>query len=806
MERLLDFFAPNHYDLNFVVNKTQKLLTGTVTITGTAKTSPIKLHAKHLDIESLTVNGQPAKFTQKSDVLTIKTPQTGDLKLKITYTHHLTANLQGAYLSTYRHKGKTETIVITQFESHYARECFPCIDEPAAKATFSLTITTDPTDTVLSNMPAKTQKDGTTTFETTPRMSTYLLAFAIGKFKSHTTTTKNGVTVTTYASLAQPDANLTYATDFAAKALDLYDDLFKTPYPLPKLDQVAIPDFAFGAMENWGLVIYREQALLANQNSALDQKLYVSIVIAHELSHMWFGNLATFDWWNDLWLNESFATLIEIYAVDQIDPSLDAWNDFYSDVVIPALRRDCLPGIQPVKCEVKNPAEIPALFDGAIVYAKGARLMLMLMRLMGQDAFFAGLADYFARHAYGNTTASDLWRALTPHASFDVAAFMTPWLTQPGYPVLTNQKQHRFLLAPPYCKDSPCNRDCPCYPIPEVKDDLSGHYIINLPTDQFQTALANFNTLSLEQKLRLLLDRQLLAKTPLVPSTDLITLLRRFPTETNFAIWDTLALITADLKIFFTPGSPSERQFKNFVKSLATVQFDRLGLTAMADEPANDTKLRPIILGLMSYSEDPTFQDQILENFRQTPIEKIDPNIRPVILPALTKLNAKNLRQLSLQHLIQLYQTSPDPELRLDLLTAIAAIKDSKRLATFLPLLTDGTIRPGDRIIFFVRLLRNPIATSLVLDWLLRNWDWAQEAEGDKTISDYPRYTANVICAAPDFAKFKSFFTPKLNDPALTRTLRVAFAEIQARLDLIATDGPDVTSALNTPANSPNRQ
>jgi len=792
MEKLLDYFTPNNYALEFNIDKHQKLLTGTASITGTVLRPTIKLHAKNLDISSLTINDQPTDFTTDDDVISIQTPSTGELNIKITYTHQLTTNMQGAYLSTYEHDGQTQTIVATQFESHYARECFPCIDEPAAKATFDLTITTDPADTVLSNMPIKTQENGTTIFETSPKMSTYLVAFVIGQFKKHETVSAHGIKVTTYASLAQPNNQLEYSADFAAKTLDFYDELFKTPYPLPKLDQVALPDFEAGAMENWGLITYREQALLCNDNSALDQKLYVSLVIAHEVSHQWFGNLVTMAWWNDLWLNESFATLIETYAVDKIAPQLDAWSDFYSGTVVPALRRDCLPGVQPVKCEVQNPAEIATLFDGAIVYAKGARLMLMLMRLMGESSFFAGLADYFNKYAYQNTTADDLWDSLATHANFDVREFMTPWLIQPGYPVLRHEHQQRFLIA-----EDPTESSF-VYPIHEVKDDLSGHYIINLGTDEFQAALQAFDSKSTEQKLRLLFDRQLLAGTPSVVSADLLSLLVNFPPTTQYVIWEALASIVTDLKIFFTPHSTPDNHFKAFVGDLAKAQFARLGLTPNQNEPYNDTKLRPIILALLAYSEDNAFQASVIEQFGSLAIEDVNPNIRASILATLTRLNTTQPinDQLSPQCLIELYQNSSNPELQLDLLFALASIKDPSLIQSHLALIKDGSIRPGDRIVFFVRLLRNPTATPITLDWLYSNWDWLLEAEGDKTIIDYPRCAGNTIRTTTDFGKFKTFFTPKLNHPFLTRTLEIAFAEIAARLDRIATDSPGVIGAL----------
>ena len=279
--------------------------------------------------------------------------------------------MEGAYLSTYEYNGETEKIVATQFESHYARECFPCIDEPIAKATFSLKITSVDTDTILSNMPASftTTQDGikTVEFAETPRMSTYLVAFAAGKFNATRAKTQHGVDITVYAGLHQNSSDLAYAAQFAADVLDYYDDRFGTPFPLPKMDLLALPDFEAGAMENWGLVTFREIALIANENSSLDTKQYVAIVIAHELSHMWFGDLVTMAWWDDLWLNESFANMMEVYSTDKIRPELRAWEDFYLSAVSGSLSRDSLPGVQPVEVDVNSVESIAKLFDGARV-------------------------------------------------------------------------------------------------------------------------------------------------------------------------------------------------------------------------------------------------------------------------------------------------------------------------------------------------------------------------------------------------------------------------------------------------------
>ena len=506
MERFFDYFAPSRYELDLHINAEKTELASKAKITGEA--SKIKLHAEKLAIRHLKLNGEEVDYKRERGAIAIEGVKKGQIELEIEYFAPIEGDMQGVYLSTYDYRGKTRKMVSTQFESHYARECFPCVDEPEAKAVFQLTIASDvPTDTIISNMPADEEKvEGdtkTVTFEEAPKMSTYLVAFAVGDFVSYETTSRHGVKITAYACAHQSEKDLVYAGDFAADVLDFYDDCFKTPFPLPKMDLLAVPDFEAGAMENWGLVTFREIAMLANEKSSFDQKQYVAIVIAHELSHMWFGDLVTMKWWDDLWLNESFANMMEIYSTDKVRPELSAWDDFYTSAILGAFNRDCLPGVQPVK----NVEEISNLFDGAIVYGKGSRLLLMLMREMGEKNFFRGLADYFKKHKYGNTEANDLWEALNPHADFDVKRYMTPWLTQSGYPVLDHGKQERFLLTGRSHDEK--------YPIHDIRDDLSGHYLIKLSDEELAEKLEQLGNLSREQKLRLLIDRHFCRPSPM---------------------------------------------------------------------------------------------------------------------------------------------------------------------------------------------------------------------------------------------------------------------------------------------------
>ncbi|MBR5418635.1 M1 family metallopeptidase [Candidatus Saccharibacteria bacterium] len=780
MERFFDYFAPSRYELDLHINAEKTEVAAKAKIIGEAKASKIKLHVEKLAIRSLKLNGEDYDYRRERGAIAIEGVKKGEITLDIEYFAPIKPDMEGVYLSTYEYRGKTKKMVSTQFESHYARECFPSVDEPAAKAVFQLTISSDvPTDTIISNMPAVSETvEGdtkTVVFEDSPKMSTYLVAFAVGDFVKYETTSKHGVKITAYAGIHQSAKDLEYAGDFAADVLDFYDDCFKTPFPLPKMDLLAVPDFEAGAMENWGLVTFREIAMLANEKSSFDQKQYVAIVIAHELSHMWFGDLVTMKWWDDLWLNESFANMMEVYSTDKIRPELSAWDDFFTSAILGSLQRDCLPGVQPVKVEVGSVEEIANLFDGAIVYGKGSRLLLMLMRTMGETNFFKGLADYFKKHQYGNTEANDLWDALSPYADFDVRKFMTPWLTQSGYPVITDGKQERFLLTG---KDNGEK-----YPIRELRDDLSGHYIINLSEDELNDKLEWLDQLTREQKIRLLIDRRLLAQTKRADSASLLPLLEAFKEETDPLIWELLSAIINDLKIFFLPNTKEKNRFKKFIRGIAQTNYDRLGIKARANEPIDDMKLRPIIMGLMHYACDEEYIEAVEEEYGKTYVAKLNQDLRWVITSTLAREHA----DLSLKY-FGIYCTTPDAALKRDLMGALTATRDHDIAFSYLAKLKDGTVRSQDRLMFYIRLLRNYKVRSEAFDWVYDNWEWLRQAEGDKTIPDYPRYMAYYVQTEKDAEKYREFFKKRSKEKILARDVAVAFAEIDARLKLIASD------------------
>jgi puromycin-sensitive aminopeptidase len=339
----------------------------------------------------------------------------------------------------------------TQFESLDARRAFPCWDEPSQKAVFGITMVVPNELMAFSNMPEKSCKslliDNSSTSEPksnvykeitfldTPIMSTYLVAFCVGEFDYVQDQTNHGVLVRVYTPPGKSQSGL-FALDCAIKALDAYDDFFSYPYPLPKLDMVAIPEFAMGAMENWGLVTYREVDLLIDPTTASNaQKQRVCTVVTHELAHQWFGNLVTMAWWDDLWLNEGFASWAENWAANEIFPEWTMWDQFTTGHLSAAMRLDSLKSSHPIQVPICHAEEVEEVFD-AISYCKGGSVVRMIKAVLGMKAFQEGLSSYMKEYAYKNTETLDLWAAWEASSGMPVQEMMASWTEQMGFPLL----------------------------------------------------------------------------------------------------------------------------------------------------------------------------------------------------------------------------------------------------------------------------------------------------------------------------------------------------------------------------------
>ena len=373
----------------------------------------------------------------------------GEGSLHLQFSGILNDQMAGFYRSKYTRSDGTEAyMATTQFESVDARRAFPCWDEPEHKAYYQMTLDVPTHLLALANMPVQSEEalpDGKkrVTFQPTPVVfSTYLVAFVVAEFEWLETVTAEGVNVRVYVPPGKK-AQAEFALEVAPKVLTYFEEYFGLKYPLPKVDLLAIPDFSAGAMENYGLITFRETALLYDpESSSAAMKQRVAYVIAHELAHQWFGNMVTMQWWTDLWLNEGFATWVGWLAVDHLFPDWDVWSQFLIQEVSRALNLDALRSSHPIEVPIKDAPEIDQIFD-AISYCKGSAAIRMIAEYLGLDKFRAGLRIYLARHQWGNTVTQDLWTALGEASGVDVPEIMDSWTKQVGYPIL------HFAMASP---------------------------------------------------------------------------------------------------------------------------------------------------------------------------------------------------------------------------------------------------------------------------------------------------------------------------------------------------------------------
>ena len=839
VKHFIETFVPEHYDLFLDLNRADKTFSGKVTITGEAKTSKISLHQKDLTVEAVEVAGQARPFTLDKDneALYIELEAAGPVVVTITYTGKITDNMTGIYPSYYTVDGVKKEIISTQFESHFAREAFPSVDEPEAKATFDLALKFDQAEgeLALSNMPEidveNRKATGVWKFETTPRMSSYLLAFAAGDMQGITAKTKNGTLVGVYATKAHPESNLEFALDIAVRCIEFYEEYYGVKYPIPQSLHVALPDFSAGAMENWGLVTYREIYLLVDENSTALSRQTVALVVAHELAHQWFGNLVTMKWWDDLWLNESFANMMEYVSVDAIEPSWKIFEDFQTSGAPYALKRDATDGVQSVHVEVKHPDEINTLFDGAIVYAKGSRLMHMLRRWLGDHAFRKGLGAYFEKHQYGNTIGRDLWDALSQASGRDVASFMDAWLEQPGYPVVTAKvendclilSQKQFFIGEHEDKGRlwpvPLNSNWQGLPdtltterleIPNyaalaaqnegalrLNTENTAHYITDYQGELLDALLNNLSSLDNISKLQIVQERRLLAESGKISYADLLPVISKLANETSYMVVSAVSQVLEGLNRFVDEGSQTEEDYKALLKVLSQSNFDRLGFEKQAGESDEDEMVRQLIVGNMIKADDETAKaqaSQIFDKYRDN-LEKLPAAIRlQVLVNQIKHHESKELTKLYLD----LYVASNDGSFKNALSTALSYTKNKETLDELLATWKDKfTVKPQDLSAWYARFLSRDFTQEAVWTWARENWDWIKAAlGGDMSFDSFVISPAVVFKTEERLTEYKAFFEPQLDDMAISRNISMGIKEIAARVELVKREKEAVEKAI----------
>ncbi len=834
--RLYTQFRPDNYELEISPDRESMTFEGKAIILGKKVGPPssrITLHQKGLKIKKAVITKLDKKGEQKLtldrinsqrsfDELRLHTKEKvfpGQYRVEIEFSGKITDQMHGVYPCYYEKRQKT--LIATQFESHHAREVFPCVDEPEAKATFDLILLTPKSETVLANTPASKQvvkgSKHITTFETTPIMSTYLLAFVYGDMVYKEDQTKNGISVRSY-SVPENKNLIGFSAEVAVKCIEFFEDYFGVPYPLKKLDLVALPDFSVGAMENWGLMTFRDTVMLADpKKTSIETKQLVALVVAHEVSHQWFGNLVTMKWWDDLWLNESFANLMEYRAVDQIFPEWKIWEQFVNHEVSAALRRDALPNVQAIRTPLRHPDELESLFDPAIAYAKGGSVLNMLRNHIGEPSFREGLSSYFKKHAYGNTEAHDLWQSFSDASGENIGEFMDNWLNKPGFPEVVvdykpgskdlNLTQKRLVVGDENKHATNTVWKIPLAPSVEVLDrvltskgtetnlkdkpgdllllnDEGKSYFVPHYINQghFEEILENIKQgkLSAINRLLLLQQNALLEQAQLVKTIDNLKLIEAYPKESEEAVWGAITTVANSPRRLVSGDEESEAHMRHFMANLVSPLVKKIGWKTTPSEGAQTLRLRSLVLTVAASAEIPEVITEAKKRFKTF---KNPSDLEPEIREAVYFVAAKFGSDEDFEKLLKTYIEIENSDERGEIASGLCSVKSPERIARLLELIKTDSVRKNVVVSWYVYLLSNRYARAQTWQWLKDNWKWVEEHFGsEKNYDSFPRYSANVFSTSQELKEYKDFFRPKMKEVGLERTILIGLEEIKARV------------------------
>lgn len=834
--RLFDQFKPKHYILDLRPDRDAMTFSGSVVIAGQKTGRPsqrLTFHQKDLKITKVHVV-QHDKTGDKEiaidrinhhaafDEVRLHATQMiypGNYTVTLEFSGKITRAMNGMYPCFFKHDEQDKKLIATQFESHHAREVFPGIDEPEAKATFDLSLTTPKGETVLANTPVKKQVDAGdmmhTTFETTPHMSTYLLAFVYGDMGHLEAKTKHGVTVRTYAT---PDnvAFTKFALDVAVKCLDYYSEYFDIDYPLEKCDMIALPDFASGAMENWGCITYREQTLLVDpDHTSLATKQYVAMVVAHELTHQWFGNLVTMQWWTDLWLNEGFASWFEYLALDHLYPEWKMWTQFIVDEQQTALKLDALEHTHAIEVAINHPDEIRTIFD-AISYSKGSSVIHMLYTYLGPEAFRDGLRYYLKEHSYKNTVTADLWKALEDVSGKPVRQFMDAWTSKPGYPVVhatVNESgialtQRRFVTNPEHTVEDDTLWKIPLLSShPDLPEQLGEESVqiplaspdklkLNVGNSGFYRTVYNASHLKVLadsvrtghmgplDRLGILADAIESAKAGVIDTSDALQLLESYRNEDDNAVWDVMAMVLGSIRMVMDDDELRDA-IKPYVRKLVEKQVQRLGWESKADESHFDQLLRPTVLGMASAADEPEIVARAQELFAdmhgpdelpahlktpgRSPKKRnvgLNPDLRGVVYGTVARTGG----EAEFNKLLAMHNMTHSNEEKLNLCAALTSFKQPELVRRALDLIDSEHVRLQDAAYWIAYSFTNRFAKEATWQWVKDHWDWLEENMGnDLSFYRMPIYAARGFSDRTFIAEYKKFFG-KVLSPAFERS------------------------------------
>ena len=755
--RLPRTVIPRHYRIEVAPDLDRASFDGVVEISVdvTEPTDRIVLNAIELTIDEAMVRSNAGtreasvtsdEASERIELAIRESLPAGPATIMIRYSGILNDQLRGFYRSTYTDDaGDERVLATTQFESTDARRAFPCWDEPDLKATFTVTVVAPAGMTAVSNGPEEsrtTRPDGSTRiqFAETPVMSTYLVAFVVGDLVATDPVDVDGIplrVVTPPGQLHLAD----FALEAGAHALAYFASYYDVPYPGSKLDMVAVPDFGFGAMENLGCIVYRETALLIDPASATQAELSrVASVIAHEIAHMWFGDLVTMKWWNGIWLNEAFATFAETKCTDAFRPDWEFWLAFASDRAR-SQETDALAATRSIEFPVASPSEADAMFD-VLTYEKGSSVLRMLERFLGEDVFREGISRYLRRHAFSNTDTADLWAALEEASGEPVGEIMDTWIFQGGYPAIDvtvadgttelAQRQFRYLgggdgtwQVPVMYRSSSGSGRVVVGPDPvtaDTGDDVvvnaggEGYYRVAYDPESFRSIVERLPTLDPIERFSIVSDAgaEMLAGT--IDAADYLDLVARLEGEAEVDVWAAAMSGIGELDRIIS--SDDRDELRSFVRRLVEPLGTSLGWEPSDGESDRTRTLRGLaIRSLGNLGEDP----EVLRTARL--IEGSQDDVDVEVRDASLAVVASHGNLADFERFLDRSKTAPTPQLTVKYLRLATQVPHPEVPKRIIDMVLSGQIRSQDSFWVVAALLGHRENGARTWRLLTEQWD-----------------------------------------------------------------------------------
>ncbi|KAF7555976.1 hypothetical protein G7046_g6422 [Stylonectria norvegica] len=850
---------PLHYDVTLEPNFETFEYEGTVIIdfdvvedstSISLNTVDITIHETLVEADGATVSSTPTlEYTKDTQTTKISFPQTikAGQKARLTqrFTGILNEDMAGFYRSSYKDEnGNEKFLATTQMEATDARRAFPCLDEPALKATFTVTLIADHDLVCLSNMDVASErgidsklagkKRKAITYNKTPIMSTYLLAFVIGDLQVYETD-KFRLPVRVYCTPDQNIEHAVFSAELAARTLEFYEKQFGSQYPLPKMDMVAIPDFAAGAMENWGLITYRVVDLLLDEKtSSATTKKRVAEVVQHELAHQWFGNLVTMDFWDGLWLKEGFATWMSWYSSDVFYPEWRVWDEYVIDDLRSALSLDSLRSSHPIEVPVKRADEVNQIFD-AISYQKGSCVLRMLSKYLGEDIFLEGIRKYLHKHAYGNTQTSDLWAALSEASGKDVEKVAGIWTRKVGFPVVTvtedesngtiHVKQNRFLRT----ADVKPEEDEVLYPVflgLRTKDGLQKDLALNTREANFKVSDFDFfklnsghsgiyrtsysterltklgqnakaGLLSVEDRAGMIADAGALASAGYQKTSGLLSLLKAFDNEDEYIVWDELSLRVGSLRdTWLFEDEKITKALKAFQLDLASKKANELGWEFTDKDDHMTQRFKALMFGKAAMAGDEASRAAAFEMFNKFikgDRDAIQINLRSSVFAVALAYGG----EAEYNALVKEYETGKVSSERNTALRSLGFAKDPALIQRTLDYSLSKEVRSQDTYMPISSLRAHKEGVVALWTWVKENWETLTKRlpPGMSMIGSVVAMATNSLTKEEQVADVKKFFGER-STKGFDLELAQSLDAIKAKQNWLARDREDVEQWL----------